>query len=348
MAVMTGQAVRFLGFAPRAGADALRSALARVPGPAVRVQAGPAVAALLQVEPDMPAVSRGQKALLAQLHTIQRRLEIACQTGPFLPMDPSAACCPPGAVAKALNDAWDDLAGALEWHGSNHQWDIVLRWSPEAVVARHRDTIAEAAAGRGPTGLADAVAATLRADRVRREQALTDVLAPAVLAFAPGGPAASDSEVAVTVLLRADGEAAVEAALGGLDEADATLDMRGPLPPLSFAAVRLAVTQAQEVVRAWDALDLPSRIDPDGLHRRWRLLAASAHPDRQPAADAAAAGAAVSGMTAAYHLLKGLAPASSQAIDLDGLLRRAGHRLVVPSFPKAAAEQPEPVMEAVS
>jgi hypothetical protein len=364
--------MRLLGFAPLHGLAALQAALDAIPGPAVQTHRGPAVAALLQAEPAASLFGRTRRALLADLHTVQRRLEVACLAGPFLPMNPAAACCPEAAVPPMLAAAWEALAVALARHGTCHQWDIALRWPPQTVVARCRAEIAEAAAGGGPAALADAVAAALRADRGRREAALVMALAPVVLAFAPGGAAAAEAELAVTILVEAGpaahagavgGVAAVEAALEALPAehvADAVVDLRGPLPPLSFASVRLAETDAEAVEQAWWRLDLPHgdhgpRIDAAALHRQWRNRAAAVHPDSQrpgsprPGSQTApdAAPVSLADVTDAYHLLRALmcdsplgpTHAVSAGFSLSDLQGRAGLRLIIP---RDAADQPPP------
>jgi hypothetical protein len=120
------QLTRLLGFAPLDGLDALLAAMTAVPGPAMQVQraaatGGPMVAALFQAEPDVSFFGRSREALTVGLKAVQRRLEIACQAGAFLPMDPAAACCPTPSVARLLAAEWDGLAQALAVHGACQQ-----------------------------------------------------------------------------------------------------------------------------------------------------------------------------------------------------------------------------------
>jgi hypothetical protein len=339
---------RLLGFAPVAGLDALHAAMAAVPGPTVHVHRGPAggggamIAVLHQAEPDVPFVGRGRDALTASLKSIQQRLEVACQAGPFLPMDPAAACCPTAVLPRLLADQWDHLVAALVRHGTCQQWDIELRWRPEDVISKSRSEIAPAAA-LGNEALAEAVGSTLRRERDRREAALLIALGPAVLAFAEGGAACAETQVAVTVLVASGGDAAVEAALDAMASEHvegASIDMRGPLPPLSFFAVRLESVDQQAVIDAWATLGLADRVDLSTLHRQWRLRAAAVHPDRRP--NLTVAGEAtgetdgrprVSDLTDAYRLLRDLLPAETtfDGHTLTGLLSRAGHRLVIPA-----------------
>lgn len=330
MAEMIMQQTRLLGFAPLAGADALHATMQAIPGPEVHMQAGSAIVALFQHEAAAPLAGLSRDALIAGLQSVQRRLEAGCAAGPFLPMDPAASCCPAAALPPLLQTSWNVLAKAVAAYGARQQWDIVLHWAPEAVVARHRSEIAPLAA-HGPQALAEAVGAVLRAECVQHEAAVLAALTPVVLAFAEGGAACSDTQVAVTVLVATNAEAAVEAALDALpaDQMEGvSIDMRGPLPPLSFSAVRLATAQPRAVTKAWAILGLPDHIDLSTLHRHWRLAAAAAHPDRQPAVPAD--DATVSDLTAAYHLLRDLLP-PNETHSLDSLLRYAGPRLVIPA-----------------
>lgn len=328
---MPSETARLLGFAPRKGAERLVAALGFIAGPPVAACHGPRVVTLLQAEPAAPLQTEGRAALTERLLTVQRRLEVACRAGLFLPMDPAAACCPAGALPALLAPAQDALADALAAHGGGQQWDIVLRWSAQAVLLRHQTELACSAPG-GPGVLADAAAGVLLRERGRREAELLNALDQVVRAFAPRGASASETEIAVTVLVDAGAEAPVEAALNRLPESDeAAIDMRGPLPPLSFHAVRLKSVDAQAVRKAWAALDLPERADLAALHRQWRHCAAAVHPDRRGPGHLVS----VSDLTAAYRLLKPLMTAEpgGQFQTLNALLRHAGLRLAVPEAP---------------
>ena len=345
---MNSRSARLLGFAPLAGLDALRTALNAVAGAQVHACHGPGLVALLQQEPDAPLFGGGRKAMEAGLLTVQRRLEIACQSGPFLPMDPAAACCPPEAVSHLVEPAWVALGSALAAQGGRHQWDVALRWAAEPVVARHRADLA-AASGQGKAALAETVGGVLLANRSRREAALLSALAPTALAFASGGAACAETEVSVTFLVNAGAEAPVEAALDALPAEhaeDASIDMRGPLPPLSFSAVRLVTVEERDINRAWQLLRLTDRVDLASLHRQWRQCAAEVHPDRRPAKDAGT----ISELTEAYRLLHALLPtdASAKFQTLNSLLRHAGPRLVVPDDPVVRTGVQDAVREMAS
>ena len=341
---MNSRSARLLGFAPLVGLDALRTALNAVAGPQVHACHGPGVIALLQQEPDAPLFGGGRKATAAMLLTVQRRLEMACQAGPFLPMDPPTACCPAEAVSHLLESAWSSLGSALIAQGGRHQWDVVLHWAREPVVTRHRATPA-AAAGQDKAALTEAADSVLRAKRSQCEAALLTVLAPTVLAFASGGVACVETEIVVTLLVNAGAEATVKAALDALPAKhaeNASIDMRGPLPPLSFSAVRLVTVEARDINRAWQLLDLSDRVDLASLHRQWRQRTASAHPDRRPAKGAVT----VIELAEAYRLLRSLllTDAAVRFQTLNSLLRHASPRLVVPDDPMAA---PAGVLDAV-
>jgi hypothetical protein len=299
---------RLLGFVSAATAGALQSALATVAGPTVAIQRGPELALLMQAEPKAAPAHRGRKMKPDCLQAVQKRLEIACQSGPFLAMDPATACCPTGIIPRLLGASWAALAGALAQHGARHQWDVIVHWPAQAIVDR---------------------------PRAAHEAIVLAALEPVVLAFGP--VSRSETESAITVLLPAGGGPVVEAALARLSQemlVDFTFDMRGPLPPISFSAVRITKVGQGEVVRAWRRLDLPERIDASSLHWHWRLRAASAHADRKPTARAASADTEVTEITNAYHLLRDLLPQPGATLEeqtsLAHLLQRAGHRLLVP------------------
>jgi hypothetical protein len=321
-----------LGFGAASDAAVLRGVLQAVAGPPVLAVTAGSVVALAQ-HGGGPAVARGRGALLRGLRCVQMRLEAACQAAAFLPADPAHCGCRDTDLAALLAEAAEAIGVALAGPGRCHQWDVVLRWSPEAVAASRRAEIA-GSAGQGATALAEAVASALARERDVRAAALLAALRPVALAVtaAEGGAA----EAGLTVLLPAHGEAVLEQALQGLPDAvteGAAADLRGPLPPLSFAAVRLASAAPAEVAQAWHLLDLPDHIDDAALRRQWRSTAARLHPDHG-AADAAPIAAAGS----AFRLLRGLLPpASGQAWTLSALQQRGVRRLVVPPMHGDAA-----------
>jgi hypothetical protein len=143
--------------------------------------------------------------------------------------------------------------------------------------------------------------------------------------MAPAG--AGDTETGLTVLVEADGEAALEAALEALPAdiaADATINMRGPLPPLSFAAVRIDRAAPAEVADAWRQLALPEHVDAAVLQQHWRDTAFRLHPDRS-----AGDGGLMAQAGAAFRLLRDLLPAegAGQAWSLPALQRHAACRM---------------------
>jgi hypothetical protein len=163
-----------------------------------------------------------------------------------------------------------------------------------------------------------------------------------VLAFAPAGTADTETEIGLTVAVRRGGEAAIEAALERLDQdalPDASVDLRGPLPPLSFAMVRIASTEPGAVAASWRLLGLPETADAAQLHQAWRTAAAAAHPDRAGVNSGTDAMVAV---TTAYHQLRGLLPSGGEPRSLRAVLHAAGHRLVLPDAAGLAARELEP------
>jgi len=324
------KSVNLLGFADGAHGAALRAALDMVDGPPVIAVYAASLAALAQAEPhcDQWLRRRGATATLKDLRTVQCRLEVACQHGPFLPADPAHNRCPATDIERRLEAAADDITHALAGPGRHHQWDIVLRWPAEAVVAARREEIAShaIAGGGGRQALAEAVQAALARDRNTREAGLRASLAGIALATLPAG--AGQTETGITVLLPAGAEAQLERVLQALPQEVSDLaeaDLRGPLPPISFASVRIDDAAPGELLAAWRALELPEEVDCAALRKHWRTTAARLHPDRGAKSDAPMAEAG-----AAFRLLRDLLPPAAGAMrSLDALQREAAGRMRV-------------------
>jgi hypothetical protein len=334
-----------LGIGAAADAACLAAAMRAIPGPALSVHHGEGLAAFAQAaRPGGGGALRGRdRAGIADaLGTVQRRLEAACQAAAFLPADPAAATCEAARLPALLEAAGAGLAAALARDGGHHQWDVVLRWPAEAVVRARAAAIAEAAreAGGGAAAMAEAVAAALRQERAGRAAALEQALRPRVLGIANAGMAGGETETGLTVLVPAGGEAAIEAALMALPDAgDPALsaDLRGPLPPLSFSAWRVARTDPAAVARAWRLLDLPAQADAEILRRTWRARAARLHPDRDPRAEA---GTRLAEAASAHRLLREMAAVlGDEPWTLDAMVRRAGPRLAPPARATPALEE---------
>jgi hypothetical protein len=341
MARLSTGPTRLLGFAPLETIEPMQAAVAATSGPPPWVHRGPGIAALLQDEPATPMMRQGRKAMLAGLQSVHRRLEIACQLGAFLPADPSCACIDRANLRTLLDQSWTALAPALAEHGGAHQWDVVLRWSPESVLAAHKAELAAVAAA-GQAALAEAVASVLRAAHARRGAILSAALAQAVLGVAAGGMVGTETEVCLTVLVPCGGEAAMEGALEAIPEdqvSGASVDLRGPMPPVSFHAVRLLRVEQGDIARSWRILNLGERADARSLHQQWRMMAAGCHPDRDP--DDAGSPNAFSDIGHAYRLLRPLLREQPQT--LRGLLRHAGYRLELPDLLGAVQRVPEQV-----
>ncbi len=323
--------VRLLGLVPGEGAAFLAQRL----GDDVRAWDLGGIAALVQ--PAKASVrrlflKRDRAGLLKVLAAVQRRLEAACQAAPLLACDPGAAICPEPELRALLAAAEPDLADALARFGRRHQWDVVLRWQPEAVLAARRDEVALIAGDRGRAGLAEAVAEVLKREVADRTRALHDALRSRVIAIAEAIPAAGDAETGATVLVPSGGEAAIEQALSALPpaaQANASCDLRGPLPPLALGALRIASTDRHAVDAAWKLLGLPPRLEARELTQRWRSIAADLHPDRQGPQSSADAMAEAG---AAYRLLRQAATRQpSGLLDLAAMQARPGRYLAMPA-----------------
>lgn len=324
--------VKLLGFTAESGLGTLRAALAASPGPALHLLAAAGLAVAAQTEQDGGLLRSFDKAtLLRRLHAVQRRLELACQAGPFLPADPAAPGVPLGELSGLITAAAPRLLPALARDGAKQQWDITLRWPAEAVLAPHRAALVGTAPA-GPPAVAALVAGLLRQERDTRLDALRRVLTPCVLALAEGH--AGDADITVTALVPSGGEAAIEAALGRLPDtasAHAEADLRGPMPPVTFAACTLTDISAGQIAAAWHTLELNGATDAAALRQSWHRRAAALHPDHTGhAADAARLEAA----RKAYRLLVPLLAEEAEPRGLPDLLPLAGRRLVPTAAPE--------------
>ena len=333
MASLNLRPIRLLGFAHRCDTARLEQALGQLPGPVLHTLPDDDVTAFLQDEPPTPKSRQGRKALLEGLQVVHRRLEAACALGAFLPMDPAHASCTAGQVAPLLEEHWSALTEALSAYGPHQQWDVALRWSAEPVLHSARDSLSKVGASGDRAALAEAVAAVLRRVRDSRATALTEAMAKTTLAQTDSR-FATDTDVAITVLVPRLGESAIEQALMAMPAAlteGVEADLRGPMPPVSFHAVRLLRIEQGETARSWQLLGLPEQADAQILHRCWRDRASACHPDRQPLATASSETFADLGR--AYQLLRPQLGASRTT--LRALSRRNDLHLSVPAMPEA-------------
>ena len=322
--------VTILGVTGAASAASIHAAMAALPGPPlIMVPEGAVVLVVQSASADvLHTQGRDAPAALKALNAMQRRLEAACMNGPFLAADPARAVCPAADLPRLLNDAAPPIAAALREYGAIHQWDVVLRWQPEPVVAARRDEIAASLTdGGGAEALAAAVQAALARECSLRGAALAACVSRVAVATREGAGGAT--EVSVTVLLGRGHEALLEHALGSLPDPitrGAEADLRGPLPPVSFAALRLDSTAPADLGAAWAALALPAEVDAAGLRRHWRQAASRLHPDHGGLSDGPMTAAG-----SAYRLLRDLIPQSpgTAPCTLASLQNSAGLRLRV-------------------
>jgi hypothetical protein len=317
--------VRLLGLVPAETAADLAARL----GAEVRCVPLGAVAALLQPA-EAPArtllLNRDRSALLRQLAALQKRLELLCQAGPFLACDPGMAISPEVELVAMLQSAQGELGPALQRHGSRHQWDVILRWSPEAVLSARRNELQP-----GPRrAMAEAIAALLQTEVAARRTALAAALRPCALGMAEAAPVQGDAETGVTLIIPAGGEAMIESALGslpGFATADARCELRGPLPALIQGALRILPCDPAALGAAWDRLALPESLEAGELTPRWRSLATRLHPDTgAPGASTAAMAEA----SAAYRLLRQQVQRQSGPLSRKALLSRPSRYLDIP------------------
>lgn len=306
-----------LVFTTMAEADAVGAALAGVPGPDVlRFAAGAVVCFAEAAGPP-----RGRAAIARALARRQLRLERAGLAGAFLPADPGAATATAAELPVLLAAEAPALAEAIARHGRARQWDLIVSWPVDVLLAPHRDALG---AARGREALAEAVRGALAGAIEERRRAFLAALGPVAAATAPLG--ATDTQCAMTLLLDPADLPALEQALAALPEAvtaGASADLRGPMPAVSFASVRLL--PAADMAAAWAVLDLPGRITAPELQAHWRRVARRAHPDHA-GGDGGAMAAATAAFRAVQAALRGF-PAGAAATVGDLAARG---RLVLP------------------
>lgn len=337
--------VMLLGVAAAADAGQLATLLARIPGPPVTVEASAGLVAVAQTVHE-GFLARATGTLKRDLVTLQTRLEAACLHGPFLAAEPGAARLALSDIAPLLSADAAMLAQALSHHGARHQWELVLRWVPERVLENRRDAIRQqvAAAGGGRAALAKAIGDALAEEQAMRSAALAEAMSAVVVAMQPGQPA-SENETRLSVLIEHGTERLLEGALAGLPAQvtdGASADLRGPMPPVNFAALRVLRPDAAACVRAWDALGLPTMIEPMELPALYRRLAYVLHPDRAGMHDAAAAnnagnsGAPMAEVADAYRLLRGITASHRGPLARADLARLARPRFALNIAPALA------------
>lgn len=321
--------VRLLGIGTPEGAAAIRLALGRVGSHGLVQHEAAGFVAFAQQEPAGPRRGLGEAARLQGLLVVQKRLEAACRVAPFLPANPAAALCPAAELPELLEAAADGLGAALERDGATHQWQVTLRWPVEHWLVSHRPRLMAAQASgelRDSTALAAAIAQAMVDEAAQRAARLEAALAPAVLRLARL-PAGAETELSFVLLVPRAREEIIEQALQALPadlSAGGSAELRGPMPPVNFAAWQVAEAEEPALRAAWALLGLPERVDAEVLRLRWRDRAANLHPDRTLAPGD---GGAMAEMRGAYRLLAPLLDAGKDT-DLTALLPRARRRLV--------------------
>jgi hypothetical protein len=316
--------VTLLGIVPTSSAPAQLEAVAAVDGPAVFLIVAGSIAAIVRQGEAAPAArngiltSEGKRELL----TLHRRLEQACLLGPMLPADPAAAVSPEASLAALLAGQEEELAATVQTQGCLQQWDVTIAWQPQSALARHKDALSAYAASRG--ALAAAIGETLARIREQRGTELRAAFAAVArdhLTLAPGECAAG-----LTVLTEPHADAGITAALESLSHPDElTADIRGPMPPIAFAPIRLAAADAESIATAWAGLSLPYRTDSESLSRAWRRMVPGLHPDH-----GATETGPLQAANAAYRLLRNLLPRQG-ALTLRQAQDQGALRLKLPS-----------------
>jgi hypothetical protein len=234
-----------------------------------------------------PAVARrsllralSRTAVVERLRLRQVLLERLLDIAQVLPALPGATMTGEEA-ARMLRCNAALVRQAAQTLGARMQYQVTVSWSPAAALARFRDAPELAPAGRGdPAGAALRTAEGAERLRMRLGAAFRADLAAATedhLGLPCVGP---ETLVNTAVLLSRSGVPALESALERIDAVwtdGLSIRMVGPLPPVSFASLRIERIPCARLRTAAAALGLddPAQ-DPEPAFRRAVLRL---HPD---------------------------------------------------------------------
>lgn len=312
---MTGL-VRLLGIGQPENTAVLRSALARVVGPSLVSHEEVDFTAFAQREPSGPRRSLNEAAQAQSRMVVRQRLEAACRAAPFLPANPSAALCAAAELPTLLSSSALELSEALARDGATHQWQMTLRWPVDHWLSAHRARLSDGSLRDG-TALARAIANAMAETAAERALRVEAVLAPIVLRVArvPAG----ETELSFALLVPRGREEIIERGLQLLPQdlsRGGSAELRGPMPPVHFAAWQVAEAEGPALRAVWALRGMPRQIEAEALVQR-RLRCA--------------AGRAAEEKAKRQRIGEGEepeCPAPGDSPDLQALLSRACRRLV--------------------
>lgn len=279
------------------------------------------LAAVLGEAPAGGLGGQDRSALLPWLLARQRLLEHLLARGPVLPVALGTVVETPERVRHLLEAGAPELSSALQALGDRRELNLSVRWPIEAVVAGQLAALpAELRAAAAPErddaearrDLGAALAKGVEQEKLRVRRSVTERLRALAHDMILSEPLEPEGVLNLALLLDAAAEKALDVALEDLDrsfEGRLTFRLVGPLPPYSFASVKVNLATADTVAESRAILGIPVGEGRQALKSAYRSALRGAHPDLVASGHengelAPAEAARVMALTAAYRVLE--------------------------------------------
>jgi hypothetical protein len=308
-----------IGFTTPDTAQALKRQATRIDGASLTFLTEGEIVAVLASLPRPPLRLFTRRSGLKDLVRMQRILEAILPHGPLLAARPGTRADDERALRSLLITEHDRLVEALRLFGQDVQFQVTVLWDSGAVLTRAasdpdlRSDVA--AAARGSADASARMRAHVRALRDGLQTRLQDLIAPAVQGVVMLPLDGEDMVANMTVRIRRDGEAALEAALQPLDAllpGNSRIKLVGPLPALSFAAVHIEHADRDNIAEARRLLGVSANATLAELRASYYRVAQDHHPDLVTDIDGADI---VGAASRAYKLLKRIAVSAERRED---------------------------------
>jgi hypothetical protein len=249
---------------------------------------------------------------LLDLLEVQRVLEALAASGSVLPACPGTLVDDSSEALELICADASRLRSALEEFGAARQFQIVVTWDGPAMVGaikRRADVIeaVDAAAVSGRLAAGKALQAIMIGERERLSGEILARLSPAVRDILAMPQDGEDCVANLVVLIDADSDARLDAALVELDAllpGKSRVRCIGPLPAVSFAAVSLDRIDPDRIDAARRLLGVGYRLTAESVRSAWRVYAQAHHPDVAEAFATSTTSAEFGNASAAYRLLR--------------------------------------------
>ncbi len=235
-----------------------------------------------------------QSELMAHLLLHQQVIEDLGHTDGVLPVRIGAVFDDDDEVERLLRGSAPVLGASLQHSRGMVEIDVAATWQIDEILAEcavdPEVSDARSAAMQGPTevrsaaalGVGRLVAEKLGKRRGELELRVLKELEPYAKEARPNAVASDTLVCDIALLVEQDEARHIDEALHRLDaEFDGRLNFRsvGPLPPYSFATVRVHRVTRDEIERAVALLALGSTFDLASIFEQYRQLALTRHPD---------------------------------------------------------------------